>query len=102
MTALLILGMSLITFLLRSSFIVFLSKGEFPPSIRLALGLVPAAVLAALVWPDVLTKAGMFTLEWDKILAAVLGVWVAWKTKNVLYTVLLGMLALWGLRGLGL
>jgi len=101
-TVLLILGLGLITFLLRSSFIVFLAKGEFPPSVRLALGLVPAAVLAALVWPDVLTRAGAFTLEWDRVLAAGVAVAIAWRSKNVLYTVLGGMGVLWALRGLGL
>lgn len=102
MNALLIVGMGLITFFLRSSFILFLSKRDFPPSIRLALGLVPAAVLSALIWPDVLSKGGHLALEWDRILAALVAVAIAWKTKNVLYTVFGGMLVLWGLRGLGL
>lgn len=101
MTALLILGMSLITFFLRSSFILFFSKGDFPPSVRLALGLVPAAVLSALIWPDVLSKAGHLSLEWNRILAALVAVLIAWKSKNVLYTVMGGMIVLWGLRGLG-
>jgi len=100
--AFLIVGIGVITFLLRSSFILFLHKGEFPSAVRLALGLVPAAVLSALVWPDVFSKAGVISLEWDKILAAVVGVVIASRTRNVLYTVLFGMLTLWGLRAIGL
>ena len=98
MIILLVLGIFLITFLLRSSFILFLHKGEFPPAVSLALGLVPAAVLSALVWPDIFSRAGVIALEWDKVLAAVVGVVIAWKTRNVLFTVLFGMLTLWILR----
>ena len=102
MIILLVLGIFLITFLLRSSFILFLHKGEFPPAVRLTLGLVPAAVLSALVWPDVFSKSGIFLLEWDKVLAAVVGVVIAWRTRNALFTVLFGMLTLWCLRVAGL
>ena len=97
----LIVGTALITFLLRSSFILFLHRGEFPPAVRLALGLVPAAVLSALVWPDIFSKAGVISLEWDKVLAAIVGVVIAWKTRNVFFTVLFGMLTLWGLKWVG-
>ncbi len=98
----LIVGVLTITFLLRSSFILFLQRGEFPPGVQAALGLVPAAVLSALVWPDVFTRAGVLSLQWDKIGAASIAVLIAWRTRNVLYTVLLGMLTLWSLRALGL
>jgi branched-subunit amino acid transport protein len=64
------------------------------------LRFVPAAALAALVFPALTHPAGHLDLSLHnfRLLAGLGGAIVAWRTRNVLLTILIGMLLLWGLR----
>lgn len=91
----LLLG-GLLTFGMRYSFIYLLGRFELPETLRRALRFVPPAVLSAIVFPDLFIRSGQFdfSLTNFRLLAGVIAVLVAWKTKNTLLTILAGMIAL--------
>ncbi len=62
---------------------------------------VPAAILAALIAPAALMPDGRLETG-ARALAVALGGLVAWRTRNVLLTILTGMAAFWLLRLVGL
>jgi branched-subunit amino acid transport protein len=86
----------LLTFGMRFSFIYLLGRYEMPETIRRALRFVPSAVLSAIVVPELFVRSGeiQFSLTNYRLLAGLLAVLVAWRTKNTLLTILAGMLAL--------
>jgi len=61
---------------------------------------VPASVLAALVFPALTYSSGMLNLSLGnvRLLAGIGGALVAWKTKNVLWTIVVGMVLFWVLE----
>jgi branched-subunit amino acid transport protein len=86
----------LLTFGMRFSFIYLLGRYEVPETIRRALRFVPPAVLSAIVVPELFVRSGeiQVSLANYRLLAGMLAVLVAWRTKNTLLTILAGMLAL--------
>ena len=99
---LLFLALALGTFSLRLSFIYLFGKIEMPDWLRRALRFVPASVLAALVLPALTYPAGTLdlTLGNVRLLAGIGGALVAWRTKNVLWTIAVGMVLFWILQAL--
>lgn len=97
---LLFLAIGLGTFLLRFSFIYLFGKVEMPDWLRRALRYVPAAVLAALVFPALTHPTGMLDISLNnaRLLAGLGGALAAWKTRNVLWTLVVGMALLWILQ----
>ncbi|MEI7847566.1 MAG: AzlD domain-containing protein [Chloroflexota bacterium] len=97
---LLFLMIGLATFLMRFSFIFLIGKISLPEWLRRALRFVPASVLAALVFPALTHPTGVLdlTLGNFRLLAGLAGAVVAWRTRNVLLTLLAGMLMLWALQ----
>jgi branched-subunit amino acid transport protein len=96
-TWLLFVATGLGTFIQRFLFIYLFGKVEMPDRLRRALRFVPAAALAALVFPALTHPAGSLDLSLHNIrlLAGLGGALVAWKTRNVLLTILVGMALLW-------
>ena len=94
---LLFIAIGLGTFLLRFLFIYLFGKIEMPDWLRRALRFVPSAALAALVFPALTHPAGHLDLSMHnvRLLAGLGGALVAWKTRNVLLTILVGMALLW-------
>jgi len=94
---LLFIAIGLGTFLLRFLFIYLFGKIAMPDWLRRALRFVPAAALAALVFPALTHPAGHLDLSLQnfRLLAGLGGAVVAWKTRNVLLTILVGMALLW-------
>lgn len=92
-----ILGVGLLTFLTRASFIVFADPRKFPHAFRLALIFVPAAVLAAIVVPGLAAPQGAIdlTLANPRWLAGLVALAVAARWRNTLATIAAGMVALW-------
>jgi len=88
------------TFALRLSFIELYGNLRVPSLVSRALAYVPASVLAALVLPAVVYPEGHgdFVLDNPQIPAALLAALVAWKSRNTLLTLAVGMGALWGLK----
>ena len=97
---LLFIAIGLGTFLLRFLFIYLFGKISMPDWLRRALRFVPAAALAALVFPALTHPTGHLDLSLHnfRLLAGLGGAIVAWKTRNVLLTILVGMILLWGLE----
>lgn len=86
------------TFLLRSSFLVLLGRAEVPGRLVRVLRFIPAAVLPALIVPIVLSgggEAGGGAIGFSRPVAALVAALVAWKTKNVLATIGVGLVTLW-------
>jgi len=90
------------TFALRLSFIYLFGKMDMPDWLRRALRFVPASVLAALVFPALTYPNGALDLSLGNIrlLAGIGGALVAWKTRNVLWTIAVGMVLFWILGAL--
>jgi branched-subunit amino acid transport protein len=92
-----LLAAGIATYLTRLSFIALAHRGTAPAWIIRPLRLVPAAVLSALVLPAVLAPQGMVQL-WPlspRALAGMVAVLVAWKTRSILLTLVVGMSVLW-------
>ena len=92
----------LLTFLIRFSFIGVLARWQPPSWVKRALRFVPPAVLAAIVFPEVLVKEGRFTPINPRLVAALAAALVAWRTKNAVLAILAGMAALLLLQALGM
>ena len=92
----------LLTFLTRLSFIALLGRAETPPLLRRALRFVPPAVLSAIIAPELLLRSGHLdvTLGNQRLLAGLLATAIAWRTRNVLLTIGVGMGALWTMQAL--
>ncbi len=90
------------TFALRYSFIYLFGRVRVPGWLRDALRFVPASVLAALVLPALTYPNGALdlTLHNFHLLAGIGGALVAWRTKNVLWTILVGMVLFWILQAI--
>ncbi len=90
----------LLTFGMRFIFVYLLGRFEIPETMRRALRFVPPAVLSAIVVPELIIKSGQIdlTLTNFRLLAGLVAMLVAWKTKNTLLTILAGMLALLSLE----
>lgn len=96
------LGIGVGTFLIRFSFILIMDKVTLPDAVHRMLRFIPASVLPALVVPAVLLhKNGVTSFAgWERPVAALIAVAVAWKTKNIFLTIAAGMAALWGLQAI--
>jgi len=95
---LVILAAGVGTYAIRVSFVALFGRfDEVPEGVERALQFVPAAVLAALVAPDVVAPEGTLALSASnpRPLAAVVAAAVAWYTEDVAATLIAGMGALW-------
>ena len=97
---LLLIGMGLVTYAIRLSLIVLIGRVDVPPLVQKALRFVPPAVLSAIIFPELLRPVARLIC-----LLEMCGCWpecwppgVAWRTKNVLLTIGVGMVALWVLQ----
>jgi len=97
-----IVGVSLVTFLLRASFVVFADPHRFPHRFRQALVFVPPAVMAAIAIPGLLLLHGHLDLtlanpRWIAgALAMAVGIWL----RKPVAIIVSGMCALWFLQWL--
>ncbi len=99
-TWLAILGVSLVTFLLRASFIVFADPHRFPHRFRQALVFVPPAVLAAIVIPGLLLAQGQLDLSLanPRWIAGAIAILVGFAVRKPVAIIVSGMCALWFLH----
>jgi branched-subunit amino acid transport protein len=90
----------LITFGMRFSLIYLFGRFEIPETMRRALHYVPPAVLSAIVFPELFFRDGVLNLALDnyRLLAGIIAVLVAWFSKNILITIIAGMIALFLLQ----
>ena len=90
----------LVTLAIRASFIILPPDTKVPTWLTSSLKYVAAAVLPALIVPDVLFRdlAAGDSLNMYRIIAAIIAVAFALKTKNIFGTMLVGMAVLWLLK----
>jgi len=88
-----IVTVGMLTYLTRLSFIMILSHWQTPLIIQRALRFVPVAVLAAIILPELIFQNDtiIISMENPRLLAGIIAILVAWKTKNIAWTVLVGM-----------
>jgi branched-subunit amino acid transport protein len=93
---LLIAGMAAVTMATRIPLLMLLSRRKLPAGIESALKYVPPAVLSAIILPIVFMPGGELDLSPGNasLVASVVAVLVAWRTRNLLLTIILGMAAL--------
>lgn len=92
-----ILGGLVVTYLIRLSFILLIPFERLPERFRRGLRFVPPAVLAALIAPALLLPEGSWdlTLGNERLLAGIVAIVLAVRTKNIWLTITIGMLSLW-------
>ncbi len=97
-----LVGSAIATYASRAFFLV--PEGTRPPArLEPALRLVGPAVLAALTIPAILRAPGTGTLDASRVLAGAVAFAVAYRTKSIFGTILVGFTVLFGvdaLRGL--
>ena len=95
-----ILAVGALNYLSRVSFIAFFARRSMPPMLARALKYVPAAMLTALILPMVIevSPAGTVNLFTPKVGAGLLATVVAYFNKGTLWTLGVGMGALWLLQ----
>jgi branched-subunit amino acid transport protein len=90
----------LITFGIRFSFIYLFGRFEVPETIRRSLHYVPPAVLSAIIFPELFLRNGILDVSFanHRLLAGLVSVLVAWFSKNILITIIAGIVALFLLQ----
>ncbi len=86
----------LITFATRLSFILLMGRLALPDWLKRSLRFVPPAVLSAIIVPELIFHAGKIDVSLNnfRLLAGLLAIVVAFRTRNILLTIVSGMVAL--------
>jgi branched-subunit amino acid transport protein len=80
------------TFSMRAVFLAFAHRlAEVPPGLQRVLRQIPPAALAALIGPELLRPEGRFDLWQSHLLAGLTAIVVAWRTRSILLTLVVGM-----------
>ena len=89
------------TYAMRASFLAAAHRlAQVPPGIARVLRQIPPAALAAIILPALVRPEGHLDLLQPRLLAGLLAALVAWRTRNVGLTLLVGMVVLAGLEHL--
>ena len=93
---LLITIIGITTLLMRASFLAILGQGSIPPSLQRALRFVPAAIFPAITMPTIFYLEGSYAFEFDnfRIPTAIVAGFVAYRTRNLTFTMLAGLTTL--------
>jgi branched-subunit amino acid transport protein len=99
-----IIGMGVITYTIRLSMIVMSEQIQLGDHLQRALRYVPPAVLSAIILPELVLPGGTMDLSLgnERLLAGLIAIVVAWFTRNMIWTVAIGMIALWILQEINL
>jgi branched-subunit amino acid transport protein len=97
-----ILGAGILTYGIRLSFILLAGIIDFPDPIKHALRFVPTAVFSAIIFPDLFLSSGKFnlSLDNDRLIAGLLAAVIAWRTRSVFWTIVVGMVSLFLIKAL--
>jgi len=96
------LSIGVLTFLTRLSFIYMHEKWQPPEVVTRALRFVPVAALTAIFIPEMALQNGelVLSLENIRLVAGIIAILVAWRTKSALWTIGVGMVSFWMLTWL--
>lgn len=89
----LIAGMALVTFMIRYPLLALVGRVTLPETLVRALRYVPVAVLTAIIVPAMLLPQNEVDFSYTNayLVAGLVAAAIAWKTKNLLLTIVLGM-----------
>ncbi|MCX4029196.1 AzlD domain-containing protein [Endozoicomonas sp. SM1973] len=90
----LITGMAAVTFFIRYGLFAVAGRFHFPAWLSQALTYVPPAVLTAIIAPALLMPSGQqieLSLDNNYLIAGIMAILIAWFSKNLLATIVLGM-----------
>ncbi len=92
-----VIVIGVITLLTRASFIVLAERLTLPQPVQRALQFTPIAALTAILIPEVVAPSGSFnlTLAAPRLLAGAVAAVIAWRTRNIMLTIIVGMALLW-------
>lgn len=87
------IGLSAVgTYAMRASFLAFAHRlADVPPGIQRLLRQIPPAALASIVLPALLRPAGTVDVMQPRLLAGIAAAAVAWGTRNIALTLVVGM-----------
>lgn len=93
---LLVAGMAAVTFGVRYPVLVLVGKIPLPDSVFRALRYVPPAVLTAIIVPAVLMPEGTVDVSPTNayLVAGIASALVAWRSKSLLLTIIIGMVVM--------
>lgn len=91
--AILVVGIG--TYVFRAVFIVGLAGRAIPPRVVRALEYVGPAVLSALVVALLVDDSGTVSAGVPEVGSIAVGALVGWRTRNLIYTVVVGMVVFW-------
>ena len=92
--AIMILGMAVLTFIIKAGLFIVGDRIAFPPLLRQALEFVPVTVLTAIVVPMVLApNGGGLELTWrnPQLVAAIATILICAATRRQLLTIVAGL-----------
>lgn len=97
-----VIAIGVVTYLIRLSFIVLFGRMRVPTLVQQGLRFVPVAVLTAIIVPELVSPGGHFDLSLrnPRLLAGIFAALIAWRTRNTLLAIGLGMVGLWSLQWL--
>jgi len=93
---LVIVGMTVVTFAGRASFLLLPAQVQLPGLFVRSLRYVPAAVLTAIWAPELLLQKGVLSLALgnERLLAGMVAIAVAWRYRVTFGTIIAGLAAL--------
>ena len=99
---LIVLTVGLGTYLTRLSFIGLVGSRQLPETIRRGLEYIAPAVLAALVFPALIRPEGVADLTPGnvRLIAGIVAEVVAWRTRSIAATTIVGLGVLWILQAI--
>ncbi|KAB3530675.1 AzlD domain-containing protein [Alkaliphilus pronyensis] len=88
-----IIGMALVTFITRIGAQLIFANTGIPAWLERWLKHVPTAFLAALIVPAIILPKGYLDITFSNsyLIAGIIASFIAYKTKNVLATIFIGM-----------
>ncbi len=101
--ALLIAGMFAVTFGVRYPVLAFTSRVRLPEIVLQGLKFVPGAVLSAIILPAIVMPDGHnadLSLSNSYLMAGIAAILISARTKNLMLTIILGMLIFISLRAI--
>ena len=97
------LAVGVLTYATRLSFIYLFGRRQIPGRVKRGLRFVPPAVLTAIIFPELLLPGGVLdvSLGNERLLAGLIAALVAWRSGNVVATIIAGMAALLLIQAIG-
>lgn len=92
-----VVAMGLVTYLIRLVPIALFTRLKLPVWTQQTMRYVPTAVLAAIIVPELILPNGTLDISPGnaRLVAGLVAIVVAWRTRNVLLTVVVGMVVVW-------